>query len=258
MRTLAFAAILSAASLLPAAARAAAPAPSTQPAAQTETDEPGRGWRPLVEQRRELPPFDVVRVSAGVTVVLMPGEQPGVVIKGDSALAAHVETRVTAGGKLRISFTTWKGSTFGRQWPVVYVTCQQLRGVEASGAADISSTMVIQAPKFFIDASASSDVKLDIEADTLFCDVSSAADIRLAGRAGVCKVVGSSAAEVKARELTAGRCVASVSSAAELWITAAEAINASVSSAAELHLYGSPAVVNVDRSSTGDFVRHRD
>jgi len=222
-------------------------------------------------QKREVGRFNSVSVGGVINLYLQQGSQESVVVEASSDLMEKVVTEVSSNTlKLYTKKTNWGWGS--KEKINVYVTCEDIEGISASGASDVyvetalrgdklrfsgSGSCDFSIPKtlYFnemeIGLSGSSDAKIsDVQAQDIRCSLSGSCDLKMGGEAQNIEIRSSGACDVKAIDLRVASCRADASGASDISIHVTETLNANLSGASDLKYRGSPRINSLKTSGS--------
>ena len=187
---------------------------------------------PADEERKfDLPAFDRIDVSTGVTVIADIGEAQTITVKTDNGDFTDFEIGVR-NGELHISRNAsplrWHASKADYK---VLITAPSLKAIDASSGSHAKITN-ISTPNFFIDLSSGAHATLDGECEECVIDLSSGANLNA-------KYLECEAANID------------VSSGGHGVIRVLGSVTADASSGGHVAIVGNPERINVDKSSGG-------
>lgn len=208
----------------------------------------GQGKGTTIIQARNLPSFHSIDVSSAFEVHLRQSATQSVKIETEEDLqdkvVAEVKNNVlklyTRGLK---NFKTLKA----------YIEIPEIKGIQASGAVDLSSGNLLKTDNLTVKASGASSLDLEIDADNLNTDLSGASNLRLKGRAENHFGSLSGASSLKASGLITQKTDIEVSGASHARVNAERELIADQSGAASLEIEGDPEVTDFSKSSMADF-----
>ena len=157
-------------------------------------------------ETREVAAFQGIALSAPIRVDLALGERESVVLEGDEAMLAVLETTVED-GTLRIGVKrgarSWGSDPHGIDKVRARVTARRIQALAIHGAGDIRSA-ALRGDTLAVSIAGSGDVKIDGgKVDSLTISISGSGDIkagRLEARSVAVSIAGSGDATVWARE----------------------------------------------------------
>ncbi len=152
----------------------------------------------VIEEPRDVFPFERLKVDGVINVVLIPGSKESVKIEADQNLLPYIH--VFNNGKTlivdtddNIDFKFTKGE--------VYITFVNLSEIKHDGVARIKSTEGIHASKFVLNSNGVGSINLEIYCDKLEANLDGVGSIKLSGRASVFDLRNSGVGSVDAYHL---------------------------------------------------------
>jgi hypothetical protein len=204
-------------------------------------------------QTRQITGFHGVSVSSGIDLFLTQKNVEEVFVEAGSEDLEKIITKVENGIlRIYIREKSWFGIGWNNRPRKVYVSFVNLDKLDASAGSDVKTTSVLKLGKLDVDVSSGSDVKLELEASEVRVGTSSGSDISLKGKAKVIHADASSGSDLNAGDLETQKCVASVSSGADIRVNVTEELDAHASSGGDISYSGSPKTKNINKSSGGD------
>ena len=182
-------------------------------------------------EKRNVPAFTAVDTSGAYEVEIVAQKEQSVEVEGDDNLLPLIKTEVKH-GVLEISNERGLST---RNKLHVRISVQQLDGIEASGASNITATNV-KSDEFKIDSSGASELKVSGEAKSVSIDSSGAGNI-------------------DTKDLRSEKVNVSLSGAATAEVYATEELSASVSGGGNVDYYGNPKNVKEDKSGAGTITK---
>lgn len=210
-----------------------------------------RGDGDVVEEVRNVGNFSGVRVTSGMNVHFVQGEETKVVVVADKNLHELIETNVS-GGMLEIKALASIWSATSKK---VIITTPGVREIHGTAGSNIYTDGRMLADHLILKASAGSNLKMELEGGTVEVSVSSGANVYLEGKTKNLTVRTSSGANLKAEQFHAEVSDIKVSSGANVWVTTMKDLTAHASSGGNVFYYGSPGRTNTSSSSGGNVTK---
>src|SRR5690606_5079211 len=207
-----------------------------------------KGNGKIVTQDRSVEPFNGVAATAGISVILIPGDKTQVKVEADENLQHLIQTH-TENGVLKIGVS--KNIRFARA-KKVYVTYEQLETISVSSGSSITSDDILKSQKLSLKGSSGGSARLEILSEDLTVVTSSGADIKLSGKVINLDVKASSGSDVNAKELQTVNGVAQASSGGSVKVNVKDRISMRASSGGDVTYYGNPQFVESSESSSGN------
>lgn len=211
----------------------------------------GNGER--VERTRHVDAFTRVHTDSELSVRVVQGEEPSVVVSVDSNLQHLVHTYVEQ-GTLRVEVDANVHDVVSG--PHVRVTVPALAAAKLDGSGQLSVSL--DAPEAPLDLflSGSGDLRYEGRSAALGAYLGGSGEMRLSGETRDVTVELSGSGEVTGQALTAESGSLRLSGSGQLSATVTESVRVSLSGSGRLDLYGGADVEPFERSGSGDFVRH--
>lgn len=205
---------------------------------------------------RDVKGYHAIKVSDGIDLFLSPGDEVVAVSAADSKMTERIKT-VVENGVLKISFEdqgrlSWNTNRKLR----AYVSFKTLKGLSASGGADVSVEGTIKGSELSIGISGGSDFKGRIEVDKLRVDQSGGSDIDASGSAREVSIDASGGSDFNGYNLAADMCSIDASGGSDVEITVNKELSARASGASDVSYKGS-ASVKESKTSGASSVSHR-
>jgi hypothetical protein len=205
----------------------------------------------VVTRDRQVEPFNILKVSAGIDVFITQGDHEALVVEADENLHEVILTEVTDNA-LKV-YT--EHNIRHAEAKKVHVTYKNLSSIRISSAGDVEGVNRMQADELSISLSSAGDLKLELDARRIDIDVSSSGDASLSGTTDELDADLSSAGELRAFSLEAKKCRVDVSSAGDAWVNASEELDMSSSSAGDIYYMGNATITHMSTSSAGSIIR---
>lgn len=205
------------------------------------------------EEAREVPDFEGVKVSQGLTAHITVGPK-AVRVSGDENLVSLVRTEVVDGKLVvRLERNARVRSTSGLH---VTVSSPQVTSVEASGGSDVEAEAT-RADTFSAEASGGSDLSVrNVDAQKLRAEASGGSELKLQGRAGRLEVEASGGSQVHGQALSLRELDVDASGGSQVEAHPTERLVAELSGGSTLEVDSAPSQRNVSASG-GSEVRIR-
>ncbi len=192
-------------------------------------------------ETRRVGAFDEMKVSHGIKVVLVAGNEGEITLHGRYTDLNDIYTEVER-GTLRIKFRNWSWNDrkLDKRHIRVEVPVDGLYGIEVNTGAIVISEKVIRCKDLRLEASTGGEAKLEIEVDRFVAEISMGAVVEASGNVETFRVKGSMGAEGDFRHLESDYVYAKSNMGAELEVKAIKEIDASASMGGVIFVYGSP------------------
>lgn len=193
--------------------------------------------------------FTSIKVSNAVHLYLSKGDVEAVAISASQekyklAIKTQVEN-----GELNIFYDGPKVWNTSHQKINVYVSYKSLNQITAYSASNVLIAGMMELPLLNLKVSGASVFKGTLNIGELNIKCTGASDTKLSGKVKDLNIECSGASDVKAYDLIAENCIAKVSGASDVQITATKEITANASGASDVR-YKGDAVVK-EKNSTG-------
>jgi len=200
-------------------------------------------------EKRELEDFSVLKMRNAVELILVQGDKNEIEIVGAYVESfPNIKTEVTNGV---LSIYT-EGKVKWDKNINVYLTYKELKGIELSGASELSGLSTITAEQFYLKGSGATKTDLNMLVGELAINFSGASEIKLGGNADNFKVNLSGASNLKAADFVAKNVEIDVSGASDIKVNATESISGKATGASNVNVKGSPSVRAINRSGASN------
>lgn len=184
--------------------------------------------------------FTVIALAAPVKVDIVQGDAEGLVVEGDEAALADLET-VVENGTLKIR-TRSKKDVPGMGKVRVHVNAKAIEGLRIAGSGDIIAES-LRATTLKIAVSGSGDVRIAaLDATTLDVSVAGSGDVLVGGKADTLSTSIAGSGDVKAGKLAARTAKVSIAGSGDVTLWARDQISVSVVGSGDVRYYGDPEV----------------
>ncbi|QLE02179.1 DUF2807 domain-containing protein [Galbibacter sp. BG1] len=194
----------------------------------------------VTQQREANQTFESIKASEGLDVFVTQEDQTSIRIEADENVIDLIETNVS-NGKLTIECKNPIGRATSKK---IYVSLPEIRSLESSSGADLSTMGTIRADKISLDASSGSDIKAELQSNEVSLNTSSGAEIEVYGVTNTLNAHASSGSDINAHRLKSKTVDAHASSGADIDVNAADEIAIHKSSGGDVSYKGSPKVVS--------------
>lgn len=208
----------------------------------------------IQQEDRQVAPFNGIKVSTGITLYLMQGEENKVVVKADGSVIENVITE-TKDGTLRIYLSGRRIFRLNSS-PEVYVTFSWINAIDASSGSEVIGQNTFMVDKLTLENSSGSTSHFEVECRDLEMHASSGSTIRLSGSALNLIAKSSSGSTIKSQELKVVNASLEASSGATIHVGVSGELEAAASSGGSITYYGE-AIPKLLRQSSGGDIRKR-
>ncbi|MEG0517622.1 MAG: head GIN domain-containing protein [Bacteroidales bacterium] len=209
-------------------------------------------------QTRDISSFHSIKVSSMFNVYVSPGTSSKLEIKATHDLLNKIQTNVE-NGELIINMdkSDCIRNNFYKNLEInIYVSCDHLRRIRASGATDVYSTGLLRADDLDISVSGASDVKMDVQVSHILkCSASGSSDIKLSGSASSADLTASGASDIDFKKFFIKTANVVASGSCDIILNVSESLTAKASGACDIVYYGDPKTTNVHAGGSSDIVR---
>ena len=205
----------------------------------------------VVEEKREIKPFDEIKASRGINLYITQGETTDLLIRADENLLDVIETEVL-GGELMVRSTA---NVRNAKSFKVFVTTPKIKSIKGSSGCNIYSETELVTGDFNVSASSGCNIHLSVQAEAVEASTSSGSNIHLDGITGNFNGHASSGSNIKAEDLKAKNAEVKVSSGANIWIATENNLRANASSGGNVFYNGDPANTDFNKSSGGNVIK---
>lgn len=228
-------------------------------------------------QVRQVGPFNKIRVSSAITLYLSQGKQEAVAVSaGDEKYTERIKTEVRNGVlNIYVENGAWNNWNWGNRSLKAYVTIDEIKGLDASGASTVrvtdglnvndfdlqlsgASTLKIQGGinsnggKLDIEVNGASNMTTAIKAGEVKFNLSGASQVNLEGSAGGLNVEVSGASDFKGYGFAVENCRVEASGASSVNITVNKKLDAQASGASSVGYKGDAVITNLDVSGASN------
>jgi hypothetical protein len=206
----------------------------------------------MVEEERNVPDFDRLKVSTGIDVKLSQGNRHRVIIKANEDIIDDVESEVV-NGTLKLTVDRnwfWGGGSVNAE-----ITFVELNSIDVSAGSDVESEGLLTFEDLEIEASSGSDLKLNLEAYSVQLRTSSGSDANLKGAARNFEARASSGSDISAYDFEVENAVLECSSGSDVRANVSRTMKVKASSGSDIRYRGDPDIIEVNTSSGADLIK---
>lgn len=187
------------------------------------------------QSERKVGDFSSVKVYDRISVEMIKSNQNKVEIFGDDDDMVEI---VNSNGDLKIRTKPIKLLQGNRINVKVYYT--QIKSIQASQGANISSKNEIEAKRLSITSNEGSNIHLTIDVDILEVKANSGGEIILSGDAKMQDIVVNSGASFVGRNIDSDNATVAANAGGKAQVYAEESIKATVRAGGNIEIYGNP------------------
>ena len=195
---------------------------------------------------RELKPFDKIKISKGINVTLVEGDEPKAeVIITNAELEDVIIQQNGREIAIRMKTKIYKDVTVN-----VYVTFQNLREILAGTGGSIDSEDIIEADQLILEAGMDASIELEIEVNKLKASAS-AARIQVSGTADYIEVNTSTGGRFLGAKLECEEAYVRSNTGGSAQVFVTEKLEATAGSGAKIEYSGDPEKVEMKTNLGG-------
>lgn len=199
--------------------------------------------------------FNKLKVGGAFHVFISQGESESVTIKtnGDDD-ASRVITNVN--NKV-LEISSKKGRYKNKGGLTIHITMTDIKEFSISGASQVQSEDLLNAPELTLNLSGASQAILNIRSDNLKLKSSGAAGVELSGSSTTVNIAASGATNISAFDLKTMHTEIEASGASNIEISASENLIVSAKDASNIEYTGTPANLDVKNSLAANVSQRR-
>jgi len=205
-----------------------------------------KGSGTVVEEARDVAPFDSVRVEGSINLILSRGEAGPLRIKVEDNLAPLVVATVE-GSELLLKTT---GSYTTKVGINVYATTADLRSIKSSGSTDVLCQGRVEVDELELEASGASDIECAVNSGSLTVVAQGSSDVRISGAVDLLQVVAEGSSDVAAFELLAAEADVKASGSSDIYVNA-KVLRAHASGSSDVRYRGLPEKLSASDRGSG-------
>ena len=207
---------------------------------------------PMTDEERNVPDFNKLKVSSGIDVKLTQSNQHQVIIKANEDIIDDVESEVVNGTlKLTVDRNWFRGGATVK----AEITFVELNSIDVSAGSDVESEGLLIFEDLEIEASAGSDLRLNLEAYSVKLRTSSGSDANLKGAARDFEAKASSGSDISAYDFEVENATLECSSGSDVKANVTRTMKVRASSGSDIHYRGDPDLLEVNTSSGADLIK---
>ena len=205
-----------------------------------------KGSGVVIEETRDVAPFDSIKVEGSMSVILSQGEPGPLRIKVEDNLAPLLVVTVK-GSELTLKTTGSYSTKVGIE---VYATTADIRSIKSGGSSDVLCQGKLEVDKLELDASGSSNIECAVKARSLIVLASGSSGVEVSGVADLLQVAASGSSGVAAFELVAAEAGVKATGASGASVNA-KVLRAYASGASDIRYRGLPENLTSSDSGAG-------
>lgn len=191
--------------------------------------------------------FTKVSVSNAIDLVIIQSDSTEIIVEADDNIQKEIITTVENGTLIIKS----NHNSFRVTKKKVTVKMPKIDKLEASSAATVSNTGILQGKDIDLETSSASSMNLNVEYDNITSQSSSGSSIKLEGKALKIRTSASSGSTVHAKSLLANDIQADVSSGANISVHPIVSLKAEASSGGSINYDTTPKTIERTSNSGG-------
>jgi len=206
------------------------------------------GTGEIVKDRRDQSPFNEISVYSPFEVELVQSNDHFVEVEAYENLQNAVVCDLKD-GRLKVKFES--GTSVSTSKPVkLVIGAPEINKIKIRGSVDFTSTGKMTTDSLKLSVEGASELSADIEAQYLFIDAEASSDVKISGAANSVIVECSSAASINGVNFTANTLNADIRDAATVKMTVVDKLVANVRNAGNISYYGDPQT-NIETKNAG-------
>ena len=209
----------------------------------------------LETEERIVLPFDIIRATGRVKVILKPGNSERLKIETRGVEISKVFTEQD-GTTLKIYIQ--KGFVDDDIDVRVFVTYKELREIHSSALADIKAESAVKGDKLVVDVNSKGQARINVDVDTLELMVSVSGYLKISGKTKTQNTSVNSDGMLSAFDLKCEKTYIKINTAGTAEIRAGELLDAKVHTGGNLRYKGKPLKETIKTSVGGTVTRLAD
>lgn len=189
---------------------------------------------------RDVSDFHSIDVGGAFEVHIRQGSDYKLSIEADDNLLDLISTEVRAG---ELHIKTEENIRDYKQL-AVFITMPELRGLDISGACEISTDGKIKGEDLDLDFSGATEAELQLDYRSVDADLSGASELSIDGRASMFRLESSGASEIDAVNFEVSKAKVDISGAGEAKLNVKDELDVDISGAGEVRYRGNPRVIS--------------
>ncbi len=212
---------------------------------------------PNASERTVSGNFDAIKVSGGIDLYISQSDNKAVAVSASSENYKAAIKTIIENGTLKIFYEGEKGWNKKDRKLKVYVSCSDIKKIDASGACNVIVAGSITTTALVLHMSGACDFKGMLKVNTLDINLSGASDANISGTANTVNITGSGASDLKAFKLVTDVCNANISGASDVHITINSELIVYASGASDIKYKGN-GVIKEKHSSGASSISKED
>lgn len=195
----------------------------------------------------KVKPYDEIKVSGPVKLILRQDSTFNVNIQADSNLVDKIKAEVS-GHQIEVKLDAEQYC--GKDSIIVSLGIGALKKIEASGASRIYTSSAINVTDLDLDLSGATQLNLAVNAGKLTTKTDGAAKLNLTGQAGVFVLTSKGALDMDAFSFITGKYDLNLEGVAKLNINVLNDLKVKATGAVDIHYKGNPKDIKEDKTGT--------
>lgn len=191
-------------------------------------------------ETRAVSGFSGIALAAPIRVEIVQGDRESLVLEGDEAALAELET-VVERGVLTIR-TRPRSDARGMSKVRAYVGARTIESLQVAGSGDIA-VGPLRAERLKVAVSGSGDVRIGaLDASSLAVSVSGSGDVSVAGKAGFLSTSIAGSGDLAAAKLEAREAKVSIAGSGDAVLWATQSLGVNIVGSGDVRYYGDPGI----------------
>jgi hypothetical protein len=204
----------------------------------------------VVVEERILPEFDRILVEGSMDIILAQDNAQYLEVEADDNIVPIISTSVR-GGELRIKSTH---SYRSRRDVKVYITLNELEGLEIRGSSDVYGESVLAGDDLDLEIDGSGSMDLELYFDQLYAEINGSGNFRLSGEAIEQEIRINGSGDYRAADLQTVEADVTISGSGNSTVNVSDFLYAEIRGSGDVFYYGNPQVSSSIRGS-GNLIR---
>jgi hypothetical protein len=197
-----------------------------------------KGSGNVIKETRQLDSFHSIDVGGAFEIELIQSNEEKIIIETDDNIMPYIKTKIS-GGELDIENTEDINNPTELKLTIYYTSLDEL---DISGAAQLYSSDVLEAPSLELDCSGASEITLKLKVGSLDADFSGASKLEFEGSVNQAGIDLSGAAVLRAYGLEINQLNLEASGAAVAKVLVIEKFSIDASGASSVRYKGDPSI----------------
>ena len=203
------------------------------------------GSRVVIEQKRQLPAFDQIRIKDQIKVSFRQDSVYSIWVKADSNIVDHLVTKVE-GHELQIYMDEMVRRARKRE---VEISAPKLSRLKALEGSVFRTENNLQAENFEAHVLAGSQLHLNINCNELLTNFTAGSQGNFEGQANFFKTTANAGSIINAHEMEAQKCEINANAGCIVKVHVSKSLDVNASSGSMINYRGEPRIENLNLSS---------